>query len=219
MRLILLGPPGAGKGTQAEVLSKKYNLPHISTGDMLRDAVKKQTTVGLKANSYMLKGDLVPDRIVIEIVKERLAKEDAKNGFILDGFPRTGTQAESLDEALRKIKMPLDMVLYFNTSDKMSIKRLSGRRVCKNCGVNFHVANIPPKRAGICDYCGLPLVQRQDDREETVKKRLEVYKKETAELIDYYKNKKILKTIAGDLDVGEISQILAKLFKQEALLG
>jgi adenylate kinase len=218
MRLVLLGPPGAGKGTQAEVLSKKYGIPHISTGDMLRKVVKKKTPWGLKANSYMARGELVPDEIVVEIVKERLSDKDAKKGFILDGFPRTKRQAESLDEVLKKSDMPIDLVLYFHTSEEVSIKRLSGRRVCKSCGANFHVTNIPPKKEDICDYCSSRLIQREDDKEATVKNRLRVYKKETAELIDYYKKRNILKTISGDLDVDEIFGALLKLFKQQVLI-
>jgi adenylate kinase len=211
MRLILLGPPGAGKGTQAEVLSKEYNIPHISTGDMLREAVAKRTPVGIKANAYMIKGELVPDEIVIEIVSQRLASPDAKGGFILDGFPRTKRQAESLDEALGKSGIPLDAAFYFDTTDSVVIKRLSGRRVCRSCGANFHVTNIPPKKEGICDFCGSALIQRPDDKEQTVKNRLEVYKKETAELIDYYRSKGILRTVSGDLDVKELFGVISKL--------
>lgn len=218
MRLVLLGPPGAGKGTQAEVLSKEYKIPHISTGDMLRDAVKKQTPVGLKANAYMVKGELVPDEIVIEIVSNRLAKPDARGGFILDGFPRTKRQAESLDKAIERTGMPIDVSVYFDTSDAVIIKRLSGRRICKSCGANFHVTNIPPKKEGVCDLCGWALIQREDDKEATVKNRLEVYKKETSELIDYYKNKNILRTVSGDLDVKELFGVLSKLLKREALV-
>lgn len=203
MRLVLLGPPGAGKGTQAQRLSREYKLPHISTGDMLREAVKNNTDLGKKANAYMIKGALVPDQLVIEIVKERLIKDDAKKGFILDGFPRTTPQARILDEVLKDAGMPLDAVIYFETSDEIVIRRLSGRRVCKNCGANYHVKNIPPKKEGICDVCGTLLVQREDDKEATVKNRLTVYKKETAELIDYYKSKNILKTVSGDLDVDQ----------------
>ena len=212
MRLILLGQPGAGKGTQAELLFKEYNIPHISTGDILRDTVKKNLPIGKKASSYMVKGELVPDDIVIEIVKERLSRKDAKNGFLLDGFPRTKLQAESLDEALRKINAPIDKVIYFDTSDEVSIERLSGRRVCKSCGANFHVKNIPPKKNGICDFCGSALIYREDYSESTVKNRLNVYKKETAGLIDYYKNKNILMTVSGDLDAKEVFRILSRIF-------
>jgi len=218
MRLILLGPPGAGKGTQAEVLSQKFNIPHISTGDMLREAVKNNSPVGQKANSYMLKGELVPDKVVIEIVKERLVQKDARNGFILDGFPRTSPQAESLDRTLAESNMPIDLVLFFETSEEVSITRLSGRRICKSCGANYHIINIPPKKAGICDHCGQPLIQRQDDNEATIRNRLKVYKKETKELIDYYKNKGILRTVSGDLNIKEVFDILVEMFKQEAVV-
>ena len=217
MRIVLLGPPGAGKGTQADKLSKEYKIPHISTGDMLREAVKNNSSVGQKANAYMAKGELVPDQLVIEIVKERLLKQDTKNGFILDGFPRTKAQAESLDTALKISKMPLGIVLYFETSDNTVINRLSGRRVCRKCNANFHIKNIPPKKEGICDTCGSALLQREDDKEATVKNRLAVYKKETAELIDYYKKKNILKAVSGDLDADEAFKVLVKLFKNDSV--
>jgi len=217
MRLVFLGPPGAGKGTQAEKISKECNIPHISTGDMLREAVKNNSPVGQKANAYMVKGELVPDQVVIEIVKERLMKQDTKNGFILDGFPRTKPQAESLDEALKLSNMPLDAVLYFKTSDDVVIKRLSGRRVCRKCGATYHIKNIPPKKEGICNNCGTQLIQREDDKEQTVRNRLAVYLKETSELIDYYKNKKILKAISGDLDVNDAYNLLVKMFKNGSI--
>lgn len=217
MRLVLLGPPGAGKGTQAEKLSKEYKIPHISTGNMLREAVKNNSDVGKKANAYMAKGELVPDQLVIEIVKERLTGPDAKNGFILDGFPRTKLQAVSLDEALKSAGAPLDVVLYFQTTDEVVIKRLTGRRICKKCGANYHVKNIPPKKEGICDVCGALLAQREDDKEATVKNRLAVYKKETAELIGYYKNKSILKTVSGDLDANDAFSFLVKMFKDDSI--
>lgn len=217
MRLVLLGPPGAGKGTQAEKLSKEYMIPHISTGDMLREAVKNNSDVGKKANAYMVKGELVPDQLVVKIVKERLAKRDTKNGFILDGFPRTRPQAENLDAALVSSGIPLDTVLYFQTTDETVIKRLSGRRICKKCGASYHVKNIPPKKEGICDVCGAPLAQREDDKEATVKNRLAVYKKETQELINYYKDKKILKTVSGDLDADDAFSLLVKMFKNDSI--
>ena len=215
MRLVLLGPPGAGKGTQAHVLSKDLNIPHISTGDMLREALKVASPLGLKAKAYMETGTLVPDELVIALVKERLSKSDAKKGFILDGFPRTPEQAKSLDESLKELKMPLDVVLYFKTSLAVIIARLSGRRVCGQCGKNYHQVNFRPKVEGACDVCGGKLIQRPDDKEETIEKRLKVYEDQTAPLIDYYKRKNILSEVSGDLDVKELNAELLKLFKKK----
>lgn len=215
MRLVLLGPPGAGKGTQAQVLSKDLGIPHISTGDMLREALKAASPLGLKAKTYMETGTLVPDELVIALVKERLSKSDAKKGFILDGFPRTPEQAKSLDESLKELKMPLDAILYFKTSPAVIIRRLSGRRVCGQCGKNYHQVNFKPKTEGFCDACGSKLVQRPDDKEETIEKRLKVYEDQTAPLIDYYKKKNILSEISGDLDVRELNAELHKLFKNK----
>lgn len=213
MRLIFLGPPGAGKGTQAKVVSERFNIPHISTGDILREAVKTNSPVGRQAKSYMEKGELVPDEIVTKIVVERLKMPDTSNGFILDGFPRTKQQAVSLDEELKKIKKALDYVIYFNTSPQMSIARLSGRRVCRSCGANYHVVNIKPKKEGVCDLCGGELYQREDDKEKTVENRLKVYQLQTRDLIDYYKSKGILETVSGDLNVEEVFDELSKFFK------
>ena len=215
MRLVLLGPPGAGKGTLAQVLSKDLNAPHVSTGDMLRQALRDRTPLGLRAKSFMDKGELVPDEVVIALVKERLSKEDAKKGFVLDGFPRTPEQAKSLDATLGELKMPLDLVLYFKTSLAVIIRRLSGRRVCSQCGKTFHVTNFKPKVEGICDACSSQLVQRPDDREETIKNRLEVYESQTSPLIDYYKRKKALAEVSGDLDVEELSRELQALFRSK----
>ncbi|MBN1353691.1 MAG: adenylate kinase [Candidatus Omnitrophica bacterium] len=214
MNVVLLGPPGAGKGTQAQVLSTYFNIPHISTGDMLRGAVKEGSEVGRLAKSYMDRGELVPDEVVVNIVKERIAKSDASGGFMLDGFPRNDKQADKLDEALDTDGKKIDVVLYFKTSPETSIDRLSGRRVCAKCGANFHVKNMPPKKDGICDYCGGKLYQRDDDKIDTIKRRLVVYEKETASLIEYYKNKNILSEVSGDLDVDhlfiELKKLLAK---------
>ena len=212
MNLVLLGPPGAGKGTQAKVLSKDLALPHISTGDMLRESVSKETALGKKAKEYMVKGELVPDKLVIDIVKDRLTKDDVKGGFILDGFPRTLAQAKMLDATLGKINKKLDMVLYFKTLLETSIARLSGRRVCKKCGANFHTKNIPPKKAGVCDYCQGELYQRKDDTEETVRRRWSVYMDETTPLIDYYKKTGLLEEVSGDLDVDDLNNVLTDLF-------
>ncbi len=217
MRLVLLGPPGAGKGTHAQVLSKELGVAHVSTGDMLREALKKQTPLGVKAKAFMEKGALVPDEIVIALVKERLSNGDAKKGFILDGFPRTPEQATRLDENLEVLRMPLDLVLYFKTSLSVIIRRLSGRRVCSRCGKNYHIKNFKPKRDGICDACGAALVQRPDDREETIENRLKVYDKETSPLIDYYKRKNLLAEVSGDLEVKELNLQMKKLFRSKDL--
>ncbi len=212
MRLILLGPPGAGKGTQSVVLAREFKIPHISTGDILREAVKEGLPLGLKAKSYMDKGELVPDEVVTGIVVEALKKQDAKNGYILDGFPRTLKQANDLDESLSKSGASMDMVLYFETSEKTAIERLTGRRVCKKCGFNFHVKNIPPKEAGVCDKCGGELYQRPDDKEDTVRNRLKVYETRTKPLIEYYTKKGVLKKVSGDLGVDELFKALSKMF-------
>lgn len=218
MNIVLLGPPGAGKGTQSVVLSKKYSIPHVSTGDMLRDAIKNGLPLGLKAKSYMDKGELVPDEVVTGIVIERVKKGDAKNGFLLDGFPRTLKQAESLDKELTKIRTKIDLVVYFETPDSVAIERLSGRRVCKECGANYHIRNIPPKKEGICDKCGSALFQRPDDSEATVKNRLKVYAEQTKPLIDYYNEKKILRRVQGSLDVQDLLKVLSKIFSDEHLV-
>ncbi len=219
MKLVLLGPPGAGKGTQAQVLQKDLGIPHISTGDMLREALKAGTPLGLKAKEYMEKGGLVPDEVVIGLVKERLSKDDAKKGFMLDGFPRTPEQARSLDQTLEALKMNLDLVLYFKTSKEVVIKRLSGRRVCGQCGKNYHLTNLKPKVEGICDACGTNLIQRPDDKIETIENRLKVYESQTAPLIDYYKKKNNLVEVSGDLEVRELYTQLMDLFKKKNLLA
>lgn len=217
MNIVLLGPPGAGKGTQAKVLSERYGMPHISTGDILRESVKNATPVGNEAKAYMDKGELVPDAIVNRIVVERLRRQDAKTGFILDGFPRTRVQAEGLDTSLKGLRMKLDLVVYFFTSNEVAIFRLTGRRVCRKCGANFHITNIPPKVDGACDHCGGELYQRTDDKEETVGARLVVYENQTRELVDYYEARGILRKVSGDLDVNEVFRILSKMFKDEGL--
>ncbi len=213
MKLVLLGPPGAGKGTQSVVLAKKYGIPHISTGDILRESVKTGQPLGIKAKEYMDKGELVPDQVVTGIVAERLKSSDTKNGFILDGFPRTIIQAMELDKALKCIESGIDIVVYFATSTDVAIERLTGRRVCKDCGFNYHIKNIPPKKEGICDKCGGVLFQRNDDNEATVRNRLKVYDDQTKPLIDYYNKQGILKKVSGDMSVNELFEVLSKLFK------
>lgn len=212
MRLVLLGPPGAGKGTHAVILAQQLNAPHISTGDMLREAIKLGNPLGLKAKACMDGGELVPDDIVIAIVAERLKLPDAKKGFILDGFPRTVDQAVSLDKELKVLAMPLDFVLYFKTSLALIIRRLSGRRVCEKCSKVFHLRKMPPK--GVCDVCGGALFQRPDDHEDTIEHRLAVYEKQTAPLIEYYSKKGTLAEVDGDLEVEPLNAVLRDLFQK-----
>ena len=212
MKIVLLGPPGAGKGTQGVVLSQNYNVAHISTGDILREAVKGGTALGKKALVYMNKGELVPDEVVTGIVAERLAQKDARKGFILDGFPRTLNQALDLDKELKKISSGIDMVLYFEIPESAAIERLTGRRVCRKCGANYHIKNIPPKKEGICDKCGAELFQRPDDTIETVRNRLKVYEDQTRPLIEYYTKKGILKKVSGALDVKDLFKELCQIF-------
>ena len=185
LRTILLGPPGAGKGTVAGVLTKELGIPQVSTGDIFRENIKKGTDLGKKAQEYMNKGELVPDELVVEIATDRLTKDDCKDGFLLDGFPRTVFQAEKLDEFLKAQGKKIDHVLDIDVDKEELMIRLTGRRVCKTCGASFHVVNIPPKVEGICDVCGAQLVQRADDNEKTAANRIEVYNKETKLLIDY----------------------------------
>ncbi len=198
LRTILLGAPGAGKGTQATRIVEKYNIPHISTGDIFRDNIKRQTELGMRAQEYMNKGELVPDDLTIEIATTRLLEDDCKNGFLLDGFPRTVYQAEKLDEFLKEHGQKLDNVIDVEVDQEALIARLTGRRICKNCGATFHVINIPPKEEGICDNCGNTLIQRDDDSEETARNRLSVYAEQTMPLVDYYKGQGILVEIDGE---------------------
>jgi len=211
MRIVLLGPPGAGKGTQAVMLSQRLGYQHFSTGDILRENVKRRTSIGEKARSYMEKGELVPDDIVIEMMLDTIKSADKKMGFILDGFPRTIYQAKKIDDELAKLKLPIDLVVYFKTSPAVINFRLTGRRICRNCGANYHIVNMPPKKEGICDRCGGELYQRKDDNEEAIKKRLEIFNSQTKELIYYYKNKGILEEVSGDLEAEEVYKELVKI--------
>ncbi|MGI6065804.1 MAG: adenylate kinase [Bacillota bacterium] len=208
MRIILLGPPGAGKGTQAEVLVKKLSIPHISTGDMFRNAIKEGTDLGKKAKEYMDSGQLVPDEVTVGIVRERISQDDCGSGFLLDGFPRTVAQAEALDEILAEMKTQLDAVISIEVPSEKLVTRLTGRRVCRKCGATYHMEFNPPGQDGICNKCGGELYQRSDDTEETVLSRLNVYEKQTAPLIQYYNQKGLLKRIDGDKP---IDQVLVKI--------
>ncbi len=186
MNLILLGPPGAGKGTQAVKIVEKYHIPHISTGDIFRKNIKEGTELGKKAKAYMDKGELVPDDLVCEIATSRLLEDDCKDGFLLDGFPRTVYQAEKLDDFLQEHGKKIDKVLDIAVEKEELMTRLIGRRVCKACGATYHVTNMPPKKEGVCDKCGGPLIQRADDTAETVENRIEVYNSQTMPLVEYY---------------------------------
>ncbi|MBF8983505.1 adenylate kinase [Lutibacter sp. B2] len=204
MRVILLGPPGAGKGTQAAGIVEKYSIPHISTGDIFRKNIKEGTALGTKAKDYMNKGLLVPDELVVEIVKDRLQEDDCKNGFLLDGFPRTVNQAEALNDSLGEMNVSLDKVINVDVDKEILIERAVGRRICKECGATFHVKFNPSKEEGICDQCAEKLYQRADDTEETVSKRIEVYLNQTQPLIDYYQDRNILVTIDGQQEIKKV---------------
>jgi adenylate kinase len=214
MRIILLGPPGAGKGTQAKSLAEKLKLPHISTGDILRENVARKTQLGEEAQGFMNKGVLVPDELVIKMLVQRLENPDTKAGFILDGFPRNLNQAKVLDDLLGKMQMEIELVIYLDASEPVIIQRLSGRLVCRKCNANFHVTNMPPKVTGTCDICGGELYQRADDKEETIKKRLVVYEKETSSLIDYYSSSGKLKKMSADGDAAIVLNKIVSLAKQ-----
>lgn len=210
MNLILLGPPGAGKGTQAQMIVDRYHLPQISTGDILRAAVKEGTSLGKQARTLMDRGQLVPDEVVIGIIDERLGASDCKTGFILDGFPRTNPQAEALQAILTKIGKSVDHVINIEVDPEELVRRLTGRRTCNNCGGMFHILFHPPKKEGVCDRCGGTLYQREDDGEETIRTRLKEYEKQTTPLIQYYQNKKLLRPIQG---VGGQNQIFEQIIR------
>lgn len=206
MKLIMLGAPGAGKGTQAEIISKKLNIPAISTGNILREAVKNGTPTGLKAKEYMDNGRLVPDEVIINIITERLTQSDCKNGFILDGVPRTIAQAVALEKA----GVDFDAVLSIEISDKDIEERMSGRRVCENCGLSYHVVTAPPKTEGICDACGEKLIQRKDDTPETVRDRLSVYHKETEPLKGFYEERGVLRNVDNKPTIAATTEVIFK---------
>lgn len=211
MKVIMLGAPGAGKGTQAKQIADKYSIPHISTGDIFRANIKNGTELGKKAKTFMDQGLLVPDELVVELVADRIQQDDCKNGFVLDGFPRTIPQAEALDAALEKINEKMDYAIDIDVPDENIITRMSGRRACLNCGATYHIVSIPTKVEGICDRCGSSVVLRDDDKPETVKKRLEVYHEQTQPLIDYYKKKEILKTVNGVQPMEDVFKAIVEI--------
>lgn len=216
MRIILLGPPGAGKGTQAKRLAEKLNVAHISTGDILRRNVLDGSPLGKEAKDFMEKGLLVPDELMSKMLLERFGKEDIKKGFILDGYPRNLSQAETLEGIFRQSDTGIDMAVYLDSSDRVIIQRLSGRLVCSKCGANFHATNMPPQQKGVCDKCGASLFQRSDDKEETIKKRLEVYKNEVAGLIKYYQDKNKLYRLNADGEAGVVLEEIIALTEKIA---
>jgi len=216
MNIVLMGLPGAGKGTQAEKIVDAFNIPHISTGDMFRNAVKEGTEMGLKAKSFMDQGLLVPDEVVIGIVKERLSMDDCKDGFLLDGFPRTTAQAEALDNLLAQLNKNLEHVINIFTDKDSLIKRLTGRRICRDCGATYHIVFNPPKKEGICDKCGGELYQREDDKAATVATRLDVNLKQTEPLLKYYETKKLLRTVDGNQEIDKVFVSLEKILRSKS---
>lgn len=213
LNIILMGLPGAGKGTQAEKIKEKYQIPHISTGDMFRSSIKEGTVLGKKAQSFMDQGALVPDEVTIGIVEERLQKDDCQRGFLLDGFPRTIAQAEALQEILNKLDTTLDHVLHVNVPDENLVERLSGRRTCPTCGRTYHIIYNPPVKEGVCDKDGTELIQRTDDEPDMVKKRLDVNKEQTKPLLDFYEEKGYLVTVNGDQDIDNVFQDIVEILK------
>lgn len=216
MRTILMGPPGAGKGTQAAVLVERFHIPHISTGDMFRAAIKNGTSLGLQAKAFMDAGDLVPDEVTIGIVEERLRLPDCAEGFLLDGFPRTVAQANALDQILNNLKITLDGVINLEVDEEKLLARLTGRRICRKCGATYHTIFNPSQKELICDLCGGELYQRSDDTLETAKNRLAVYNGQTAPLIDYYLSKGLLKHIKGDQEIDQVLSDILKAMGQTA---
>lgn len=217
MRIVLLGGPGAGKGTQAQKLAKEYEIAHIATGDILRQAIKDGTEMGVKAKSYMDKGLLVPDEVVIGIIKDRLAMDDVKSGFVLDGFPRTVPQAEALDKITKEMDMPMDAAVNIKTSSEAVVERLSGRRTCKECQTVYHILYSPTKTEGKCDRCGGELYQRDDDKEETIRKRLDVYEKQTFPLLEYYKSFGRFMEVSGDVPIDEVFDSIIQALRKEKI--
>ena len=210
MKIIMLGAPGAGKGTQAKLIAEKYQIPHISTGDIFRANIKEGTDLGKEAKEYMDKGQLVPDELTVRILLDRVSKDDCKNGYVLDGFPRTIPQAEVLDNEVAKLGDKIDFAIDVDVPDENIIRRMSGRRSCPKCGATYHIEHIPPQKEGICDTCQSKLIIRDDDKPETVKSRLDVYHKQTQPLIDHYSKLNILRTVDGTQDMQDVFSAITK---------
>ena len=215
MKIVLLGPPGAGKGTQAKSISNKYSIPHISTGDIFRKNISENTPLGIEAKSYMDKGQLVPDEVTINMVKDRLSQDDCSNGYLLDGFPRTVAQAEALDSFLEERNEELDTALAIEVPNEFILERMTGRRVCPSCGASYHIKFNPPSDSKSCDLCGTEVIQRKDDTEATVKERLEVYGKETEPLINYYGNRNKLSTVDGTKAIIEVFRGICNILENK----
>lgn len=211
MKIVMLGAPGAGKGTQAKLIADQYKIPHISTGDIFRANIKNGTELGMEAKKYMDQGLLVPDELTVKILLDRVAKEDCKKGYVLDGFPRTIPQAEVLDKALEEIGDKIDFAIDVDVPDENIVKRMGGRRSCVGCGATYHIEHIPPKKEGICDTCGMELILRDDDKPETVQNRLNVYHTQTQPLIEFYRKKGILQTVDGTVDMKDVFAAIVKI--------
>ena len=211
MKIVMLGAPGAGKGTQAKMIAEKYSIPHISTGDIFRANIKEGTPLGLEAKSYMDQGKLVPDELTVKILLDRVAKDDCRNGYVLDGFPRTIPQANVLKEALEAQNDKIDYAINVDVPDENIVRRMSGRRACVTCGATYHIEHVPPKKEGICDKCGSALILRDDDKPDTVLNRLKVYHDQTQPLIDFYNNEGILKEVDGTIDVKDVFESIVKI--------
>ncbi len=213
MKIIMLGAPGAGKGTQAKMIAEEYHIPHVSTGDMFRMNIKNGTELGMEAKEYMDQGLLVPDELTVRILLDRVKKEDCKDGYVLDGFPRTIPQAEVLEEALNKLGDQIDYAINVEVPDENIIRRMSGRRACLSCGATYHIEHVPPKKEGICDDCGETLVLRDDDKPETVEKRLRVYQEQTQPLIDFYAAKGVLCNVDGTQEMQDVFKAIKEILK------
>ena len=215
MKIIMLGAPGAGKGTQAKMIAAKYQIPHISTGDIFRANIKNGTELGMEAKKYMDQGQLVPDELTVKILLDRVAQPDCSEGYVLDGFPRTIPQAEVLDSALEKLGDSIDFAVDVDVPDENIVRRMSGRRACLSCGATYHIEHIPPKQEGVCDTCGQPLVLRDDDKPETVLKRLKVYHEQTQPLIDFYTKKGVLRSVDGTVDMNDVFEAIVNVLERK----